>query len=158
MQAPIVPINADRWVACRRTFKFMHFDFTGASFRLQVRNYADDVTGSLINLVTAGAGAEGLHLTYGGSDTIANHIAAGRMTEVPKWLNPTTGEQYEASDVVSLSIISMRITAAHMSALPFSTPKGDEVELAWDLHITPAGGDEDRYVGGPFIVEPGATQ
>lgn len=143
-------IGADRWVACIRTFAFVGLDFTGATFIAQVR-LTPDATGSpLVNLATVGSlASEGICLLYAGTDTITNHIAAGRISEVPSG--------YTGASSVALSQLGFRINETTMEALPFPAERGDDAILAWDMQITPSGGIKDKYLGGTFTVRAGVT-
>jgi hypothetical protein len=146
-------IAADRWVACIRTFTFRGVDFTGATFAAQVRVLPDAGGSPLVNLATVGSlAAEGISLIYGGTDTITNHITAGRLLEVP--------DGYVAGDSLALSEVGFRINETTMEGLPMppSEDSGDAMPLAWDMHITPSGGIKDKYLGGTFTVRAGVTQ
>lgn len=144
-------IGADRWVACIRSFAFLNFDFTGATFVGQVR-LTPDATGSpLVDLATVTLStAEGIRLIYAGTDTVAAHIAAGRLTAVPSG--------YASGDNLLLSQLGLRINETTMEGLPFPAERGDDAVLAWDMHITPSGGTKDKYIGGVFTVRAGVTQ
>lgn len=152
METPArIDINADRWVACIRELAFVGFDFTGATFIGQVRTIADAPGTPLVDLATVGTStAEGIRLIYGGTDTVANHITAGRLTEAP------TG--YALTDSVALSSVGIRINETTMEGLPEPDDTGDSITFAWDMHITPAGGVKDKYCGGSFVVRAGVTQ
>ena len=143
-------ISADRWVACIRTFAFVALDFTGATFLSQVRLKPDLGGTPLVSLANAAANAEGLHLIDAITSTIAAHILAGRLSEVPPG--------YALTDVVVVSRVGMRINETTMEALPYPGERGDDAYLAWDIHITPTGGTKDKYLGGDFIVRAGVTQ
>jgi hypothetical protein len=146
-----MPISADRWVACIRTLAFIGFDFTGADFLAQVRLTADAIGSPLVNLATVTLStAEGIRLIYGGTDTITNHIAAGRLTAVPPGYSPSSS--------VALSVLGLRINETTMEGLPFTNPRGGDEGLVWDMHITPSGGIKDKYCGGTFTVRAGVTQ
>lgn len=157
MQVPaVVDILADRWVACIRYLSFIEIDFTGADFATHVRQVADAGGSPLVTLATTtNSSAEGIKLFYAGTDTIANHITAGRLDEVP--------DDYTSASSVALSWVRIRINETTMEALPFPDQigqgdRGDSVNLAWDMHITPSGGTKDKYVGGAFTVRAGATE
>lgn len=144
-------IAADRWVACIRTMTFVGYDFTDAVFAMQVRLTGDAGGSPLIDLATVTtSSAEGVRLIYGGTDTIANHITAGRLSGVPSG--------YESTDSVALSHVGIRINETTMEGLPFPSERGDNAELAWDMHITPSGGIKDKWIGGKFTVRAGVTQ
>ena len=143
-------LSADRWVACIRTFSFVGVDFTGATFLSHVR-LTKDATGSpLISLANAAANAEGLNLIGTFTSTVQAHIDAGRLSEVPPG--------YKLTDTVIISQIGMRINETSMEGLPYPGERGDDATLQWDLHVTPASGVKDKYLGGDFIVRAGATQ
>lgn len=152
METPArIDINADRWVACIRELAFVDYDFTGATFAAQVRATKDATGSALVDLGTVTSSAsEGVRLIYGGTDTIANHITAGRLAEVP------TG--YASSDSVALSSVGIRINETTMEAMPEPDDLGDDYVAAWDIHITPSGGIKEKYAGGNFTVRAGVTQ
>lgn len=144
-------IGADRWVACIRTFSFLGLNFTGAVFAMHVRLNPDAPGTPLVALATvATASVEGVRLIYGGTDTVANHIAAGRLDNVP--------QGYVSGDSLILSSVGVRINETTMETLPFPSERGDDAGLVWDMHITPAGSIKDKYIGGKFTVRAGATQ
>lgn len=144
-------IGADRWVACIRTLTFLGLDFTGADFAMQVRSVADATGSPLVDLTTVTtSSAEGVRLIYAGTDTVANHITAGRLTAVP--------DGYVSTDSVALSQVGIRINETTMEALPFPEERGEDSALAWDMLITPSGGIKDKYIGGKFTVRAGVTQ
>lgn len=59
---------------------------------------------------------------------------------------------------VTTSLVAMRINKATMQAMPKSSPVGDDMQLYWDMAITPDGGVQQIYVRGPFTVWAGVTQ
>jgi hypothetical protein len=143
-------IKADRWVACIRTFNFVGLDFTGATFLSNVRLEPDAPGAPLVLLNNAAAGAEGLRLVGVWTQTIQQHIDAGRIHSVPP--------HYKLTDTVPLSTVEMRVNETTMEGLPYPGERGDDATLAWDIHITPTGGVKDKYLGGNFVVRAGATQ
>jgi hypothetical protein len=157
-------IGADRWVACIRTIPLVNADLTDAVFKMQVRAVPDVGGDPLVDLDTVTtSSAEGVRLIDVTTGTIAAHITAGRLGEVPKGVNPSTGVPYATTDSVTLSRIGIRINETTMEGLPFpgegnSAERGDDVPLVWDMHITPSGGIKDKYFGGAFTVRAGATQ
>lgn len=151
IQPALIDLSADRWVACIRTLAFVGFNFTGGTFAAEVRLTPDATGSALVSLTTqTSAAVEGVRLIYGGTDTIANHIAAGRLSEVPSG--------YTSASSVALSQLGIRINETTMEGLPFPAERGDDNTLYWDLHITPSGGIKDKYAGGAFIVRAGVTQ
>lgn len=144
-----LPLAGDRYTPFLETLVFLNLDFTAAVFKLQVRARKDG--GPLYaDLGTVTTAAEGVRLLYGGTDTIAAHIAAGRLSAVPSG--------YVSGDSIALSQATIRINEATMEAMPLGTEAGDDLELFWDLHITPSGGMKQVYVEGPFTVRAGVTQ
>jgi hypothetical protein len=144
-------IGADRWVACIRTFAFLGLDFTGAVFVSHIRATPDATGSPLVALATVGSlASEGICLLYAGTDTIANHITAGRISEVPAG--------YTSASSVTMSQLGYRVNETSMEGLPFPPERGDDAVLAWDMHITPSGGIKDKYIGGVFTVRAGATE
>jgi hypothetical protein len=155
-------ISADRWVMCRRTLAFIGYDFTGATFKTEIRQ-TRDTGAALVTLTTQTTDVQGIRLIYGGTATIAAHQAAGRLSAeeveaIEAIDNPATGQPYSSGDSVALSLVMLRVDKATMSALPFPASRGGDIDLYWDLHITPSGGDEGNYAGGTFTVVAGATQ
>jgi len=143
-------INADRWVACVRTFTFVGKDFTGATFNSEIRLTKDATGAALVTLTNAAAGAQGLRVVAVYTDTVANHIANGHLNEVPPG--------YKLTDTVTLTEVALRVNEVTMESLPFPGERGNDATLQWDLHITPTGGLKDKYLGGDFVVRAGATQ
>lgn len=160
MQVPAaIDIDADRWVACIRTLAFVGLDFTGATFLAHIRTMPDAPGSPLVSLGTVvSAAVEGIRLIYAGSATIAAHITALRLLEVPPGINPATGLAYASGDTVTLSQVGIRVNETTMEALPFPEEVGDNATLYWDMHITPSGGIKDKYCGGVFLVRAGVTQ
>lgn len=147
---------------CRRSFAFVGYNFTGASFKMDVR-ITPDAASALISLTTQTTDVQGIRLTHAASDTIANQqaggwLGAGDVAALLAQTNPVTGVAYQLTDIVLLSVIAVRIDKANMSALPFPQETGDNEPLFYDVHITPPGGDEDKYLGGAFTVLSGVTR
>jgi hypothetical protein len=150
MQSPAkIDLYADRNVLFGVSFGFFEKDFTGASFAMKVRQEPDEGGTALITLgTTTSSTAEGVRRIYAGSDTIANHIAAGRTTAAK-----AAKAGYALTDTVLLSVVGVRILAATMALAAYPSDElGDNLPLAYDLLITPSGGDADKYVYGAFIV------
>lgn len=144
-------LAGDRWVPFIQTLSFVGADWTGAAFAMHVRAVRDVAGTPLVNLSTVtSASAEGVRLIYGGTDTIANHVAADRLEEVPAG--------FEATDSVALSQIGIRINETTMEGLLFPPERGDDAMFHYDLHVTPASGTKDLYARGKFTARAGATQ
>src|SRR4051812_9352650 len=124
----VLDLYADRHATYFDTFSWIGSDFTSGVFKMQARLKKDTTGTPLINLTSVTTFVEGIALLYAGTDTIANHIAAGRMTEVP------TG--YTSSSSVLLSQIRVVISDTTLQSMPFPAERGDDLELAYDLVIT----------------------
>lgn len=160
-----VDISADRWVPCIRILPFVNADFTDAEFAAQVRSVPDVGGTALVDLGTETTeAAEGIKLHDVTTATVTAHRAAGRLAaDEPKGINPATGQAYAGGDSVTVSRLRIRINETTMEGLPFpgsgdAGERGDDVVLAWDLHVTPDGGLKDKYAGGDFVVRAGSTQ
>ena len=144
-------LAADRWVACIRTLPIVNADLTGAAFSLQVRLAPDTPGSALISLGNAAsAAAEGVRVVEAATVTVASHIAAGRLNEVPNG--------YALIDSVAVTVLGLRINESTMEGLPPAAETGMDLDCAWDLHITPSGSIKDKYAGGKFTIRAGVTQ
>ncbi|MGJ0508941.1 MAG: hypothetical protein ACR652_17795 [Methylocystis sp.] len=151
MQTPAeLPFYVDRWVPCVRRLPVVNADLTDATFAMQVRLTGDQPGTPLIDLGTVSTDIQGVRLIEVATDTLANHIAAGRLASVPAG--------YAETDSLTVSLLGIRIDEATISALPLPAETGDNLEIAWDIVITPFGSDPDKYAGGAFIVRAGVTQ
>jgi hypothetical protein len=141
----------DRGVPFSDTLPIIGQDFTGATFAAQVRA-VPDASGSPIKTLT-------VSLTYGGSDTVANHIAAGRIgRNIYDYVNPSTGSGYVASDTIALSMINVAV-ADMSTGIQAASPTGADVVLAWDMLIDPSGAaPNDKWIFGSFTVRGTVTQ
>lgn len=137
-----------RWVPFVQTLTFKGIDLTGALFLAQIRLTADASGVALVNLPPSGAG-EGIQFVYGGTTTVAAHVAAGRLIAIPAGMI--------GGDSLALSIIGITIAEATMEGLPYPEERGADAGLAWDIHITPLGGIKQKWLGGTFTVEAGVT-
>jgi len=149
MRSPVYyDIWGDRGVALKEKISIVGRDFTGASFRAQVRLFADAPGAPLITPTVA--------LTYGGTDTVANHITAGRLTkDVYNYINVSTDAKFQPTDSVPMSLIEVSVPAASMVSpgVPAADELGDDRPMYWDLLIDPTGAElEDKWVYGKFVV------
>jgi hypothetical protein len=151
MQSPgKLSLNGDRWTPFVRTLQFEGVDFTDAVFKLQVRDRKD---GGAIraDLATVATGAaEGVRLIYGGTDTVANHISAGRIDEVPDGMTTST--------TLPLSLVGIRINESTMEGMTPAQEIGGDAQAWWDLHVTPSGALKELYLFGPFTIRAGVTE
>lgn len=125
----LLPLSADRFTPFIATLTFAGIDLTGAVMKAQVRDRKDGGTVRADLATVTLANTEGLRLLSAG-------LVAGVMT----------------------SVVYMRINEATMDAMPEAAPIGDDLELYWDLHVTPSGGVKGVYLYGPFIVRAGVTE
>lgn len=151
LQPLVLPLRVDRNVLCRRVIAFIDFNFTGATFKAAIKETPDAAGSALVSLTTQTTDAQGVRLLYSASDTVQNHILAGRISDVPPGLELTTN--------VYVSQVQIKIdktTMENASIFPLPQERGDDQTYYWDLLITPSGGDEDKYAGGGFIIQGGA--
>ena len=139
-------IFGDRKVVLNETIPLVGQDFTGATFLCEVRLTPDAGGAALITPI--------ISLTYGGTDTVANHVSAGRLSEDIYDIDRVKGVKYQATDSISLSLINVHVDNSNMVSpyVPNAAETGDDVTLAWDMLITPAGGVKDKWIYGKFIV------
>jgi hypothetical protein len=151
MQQPgRLPLGGDRWTPLTRTIRFLRLDFTGAVFKMQVRDRKD---GGMLRAdlgTVVSSSAEGVRLIYGGTATVSAHIAAGRLDEAPDGM--------AGDDNLALSLVGIRINESTMEAMTPAAEIGDDATAWWDLHITPSGSLKDLYLHGPFTIRAGATE
>ena len=124
-------ITANRWEPFDDTIDFVGYDFTGATFTLQVRLYPDATGDPLINLANADPPAAGLSVTVATTEGV-----------------PTS----------TLRIIIAEATIEGLFPTGSGQEAGADVKLAWALHITPSGGTKRRWLEGDFIIHAGANQ
>lgn len=154
MRTPIKwDIYGDRSVDLYESIPVVGVDLTGATFTAKVRT-TPDAAGSPLLMPS-------VTLLYGGTNTVANHITAGRLSRrIKNEINDATGVQYVDTDNVAMSLIQVNVAAASMVApsIPPAGQAGDDVVLAWDLLITPSGGVKDKWIAGKFIVRGTVSQ
>jgi hypothetical protein len=140
---------ADRYGALPLTMSFAQLDLTGITMEAQIRATKDASGSPLVDLLTVTTSAtQGLKLVGVWTDTVANHIAAGRLSSVPKGLT-------SASSIV-VSVVYLQVNQSTNTALPAEQQVGDDVELYWDLAFT-IGGLKQIWLRGKYIVRAGVT-
>lgn len=132
----------NRWAPFVHLFAFQGLDLTGATFAGAIRQVKDGTGAPLKTLGSAGSGsAEGFFLQSVATET----VDFGTVNGVD------VGEQS-----VPVSYVQMRVNEASIEALPRRTD-GNDVELYWDMQVTPSGGDKYRALEGAFTVHAGVT-
>lgn len=122
-------MQANRWTPFVETIDFVGLDLTGATMKMQVRDRKD---GGFVraDLTTVPSnGTEGVSL-------VSVVTTAG----------------------VPTSRLSIRINEPTMEAMSAATEPGEDAQIWWDIHITPAGGVKFVALEGPFIIMAGSTQ
>lgn len=121
---------ANRWEPFIHTIDFVGVDWTGATFLMQVRAEKNASGAALVDLSTVGSVAtEGITIT-------------GVTTD---------------ADAVPTTSISIRINEATVEGIALPTPPDGDYALAYDLQITPSGGNKFRALEGKFTVKAGVT-
>lgn len=146
MEAATVPLVGDRWTPFVHTLELQGDVLTGAAIEMHVR-LAFDAPGSPLIDIEVG---NGITIAYAGSATVAAHLAAGRISEVPEGL-------LEA-DSLDLSLVDLLIPEVSMEAMPFPAERGDNAVFHYDIHVTPSGGTKQVWFRGTFTVRAGAVQ
>lgn len=159
MTPALLPLTADRGITFNEPIAFFGILFAGSTYRMQVRLEPDSPGGAIISLTTTtSSSAAGVRLVYSGSATLAAHVAAGRITQAQANA-AKLANGYSDTDSVDLSVLNLRILAATMALASYPADEaGDELPLHYDLLATLPGGDELKYVYGPFTVRGTVTQ
>lgn len=108
-------------------------DWHSAAFRMELRTERGQTASSLVALVTASAGSQGISATYDAGYTLPD----GSVT-------PST-------------IIRIQIDEATLEALSLAAPTDGPLVLFYDLHVTPSGLPKFVLCFGTFTIYPGAT-
>lgn len=125
-------LRAYRWTQFKELFPIEGIDLTGASFAMQVRQYPDATGDPLISLTDATSPAQGISLsvaTVGGLPTSTIEVRINETTIEGLYPFPANGLE-----------------------------PGQEVKLAYDMHITLSSLGKRRWFQGVFIIVPGVTQ
>ena len=138
MTPAALPLTVQRWAPfVEAAFAFEGFDFSAATFEMQVRSYRDAEGDPLIDLIGATAGTEGISCVV----------------------------TVDADDV-STSWLTVQIDEVTINAvLPFVVTGGvpnrkanTDVSLYYDLKITGGGYPKTRWAQGSFTIEAGVSQ
>jgi hypothetical protein len=115
------------------TFVIVGPNWSGAAYRMQIRQRPGDTGSAMVTLTTQAAGAEGISASY---------VAGYEMPD---------GSEAPATKVL------IQINETTLEGLELGTPYDEPLELYYDLHITPSGGTKFNYCGGKFTLAPGVT-
>ena len=126
-------LTASKRVPFVGTFAIVGPDWSGASYAMQLRASEGSTGTALVSLATASAGSQGISAAYDATYDLPDETTA-----------PATE-------------VTVRISESTIEALSLADPSDEPLELWYDLHITPSGGDKLRYMGGRFFIEPGVT-
>ena len=137
IQPGTLPLSGGRFVPFTYEIDVRGMDLTGAALLAHVRLYKNAGGSPLVNLSQVNSAAsEGVRL-------ISVGVAGGFTT----------------------SKIGIRINETTMEGLPLSSTdplklhaQKPDVVLAWDMHVTPAGGLKFVLLEGSFTVKGGVTQ
>lgn len=127
--APL-PLMAARWTPFDCEIEFEGYDFTGATFAMQVRDRRD---GGFVRATLA---------------TVTGDVEGVRLLSVT-----TTAD-------LPTSIIRILIAEATMEAMNNAGDAGllgQDGVAWWDMHVTPAGGRKFVAAAGPFTIVAGST-
>lgn len=140
------PLYGDRGVDFVAIIGFVGADYTGAATVAKVRPKPDSSATAIVFTVT---------MPYAGTATVAAHVAAGRMTtEIYKKTNVLTGNLYQPTDSIPFTQFKLTAPSTDMVTpkVPNATRVGDNVNMAWDILVTPSGGTQFKLFAGAFVV------
>lgn len=123
-----VELTLYRWQPNIVSFAFVGRDFTGATFRAQIRAYLDAPDPALVTLENAAAGSQGIS------------VAVATDGGVPT------------------STVTLQFDEVTIEGLPFSNPRGTDPAFVFDLVIDPTDDMKRRWIEGPCIIRGGSTQ
>lgn len=109
-------------------------DWSGATFKMELRNEPGDTGTAIVSLTNASAGAEGISATYDAS-----------------YAHPETGEE------VGATIIRPQINETTLEALDLAAKPANGLPLHYDLHVDASGLGKFVLVAGTFTIKPGVT-
>lgn len=109
-------------------------DWSGATFKMEVRAQPGDTGTALVSLTNASLGAQGMNAIYS-----------------PSYTDPDTGLP------VAATIIRPQINETTMEGLPSAARPSERLTLYYDLHVTPPGENKRVVMYGKFVVDPGVT-
>lgn len=153
-------VAPSRRVPYSEIFSFLGENLGGSTLKLQARAVRD-TTGTPLIERTTGAG---LSIPYAGTDTVANHVIAGRLLaegddNIYEMVNPATGNLYQPTDSLLLSQVYVSLDTGNLAAVPLPVGgAGSGPSRCWyDIVRTPASGDPVILMRGEVVVEPAVT-
>lgn len=137
LQTATVDLTANRWEPFVDPTDFEGYDYSAATFAMQVRLYRDAPGDPLISLTNATAGSQGVSVSVATDD-----------------------------DDQPISTVTIQIDEATLEAvLPFAVTSGSpnrkagtDLELYYDLQITGGGHTKLRRMEGTFTIKAGVTR
>lgn len=136
-----VPLTADKRTPFvdedGATWVFSGFNWSAATFSMQIRNLPGDTGTPLIALANAIPGSQGISATYDAAYIYVDENGANVTGPATK--------------------ILLQINEATLEALSLGTPYKEAVRLHYDLHCTPTGLAKRVIARGEFIINPGVT-
>lgn len=112
-------------------------NWSGATFKMELRNNPGDTGTALLSLANASAGSQGISASYVSSYAYIDATGAAATAPATKVL--------------------IQIDEATIEGLLLGTPPDKPLELFYDLHITPSGEPKRVYCEGTFTIKPGVT-
>jgi hypothetical protein len=109
-------------------------DYSGATFKMELRQNPGDTGSALVSLTNAAAGSQGISATYD-----------------PDYADPETGEAFAAT------VLLFQIDETTMEGLASATPADADIVLHYDVHVTPVAGTKFLLCYGTFTYGPGVT-
>lgn len=112
-------------------------NWSGATFKMELRQDPGDTGAALVSLGNNGAGSQGISASYVASYAYVDANGAAATAPATKML--------------------IQIDEATLEALSLGTPTDEPVVLHYDLHITPSGSPKRVFCAGTFTIKPGVT-
>lgn len=153
-----IDIIADRNVDHEEIWRFLNVDWTGSTYRIQVRLTKDTTGTPLLDHSTATSSFSMAVVT----GAVSDHVAGGELSgtgedSIYSIINPATGNPYEPTDILTLTRVRLGLLAFDLSLFPFPEERGDDLTTYYDIIRTPPTGSAEVMLRGKFIVRAGVT-
>lgn len=125
--AALVPLALERGTPFVDVTAFEGYDYSGATFTMEVRDYPDKPGDPLIALSNAGPTAQGISCTV------------------------------EVVDAIPVSSVRIQINETTIEALEKTSPRGGDRVFAYALDVAGGGHVKTRRMKGPLIVQASAN-